>query len=30
MKTSRNETVLTCYRNAVKNANTPIGHNTGF
>ena len=30
MKTSPNETVLTCYRNAVRNANTPIGHNIAF
>ena len=27
MKTSQNEIVLTCYRNAVRYANTPIGHN---
>ena len=27
MKTSQNEIVLTCYRNAVRNANTPIRHN---
>ena len=27
MKTSQNEIVLTCHRNAVNNANTPIGHN---
>ena len=30
MKTSQNEIVLTCYRNALKNANTPIGHNIAF
>ena len=30
MKTSQNEIVLTCYRNAVRNANTPIGHNIAF
>ena len=30
MKTSQNETVLICYRNAVRNANTPIGHNIAF
>ena len=30
MKTCQNETVLTCYRNAVRNANTPIGHNIAF
>ena len=30
MKTSQNEIVLTCYRNAVRNANTPIGHNLAF
>ena len=30
MKTSQNEIVLTCYRNAVRNANTPIGHNIVF
>ena len=30
MKTSYNEIVLTCYRNAVRNANTPIGHNIAF
>ena len=28
MKTSQIVIVLTCYRNAVRNANTPIGHNT--
>ena len=27
IKTSENEIVLTCYRNAIRNANTPIGHN---
>ena len=30
MKTSQNKFVLTCYRNAIKNANTPIGHNIAF
>ena len=30
MKTSQDEIVLICYRNAVKNANTPIGHNIAF
>ena len=30
MKTSQNEIVLTCYRNVVRNANTPIGHNIAF
>ena len=30
MKTSQNKIVLTCYRNAVRNANTPIGHNIAF
>ena len=30
MKTSQNEIVLTCYRNAVRNANTPIRHNIAF
>ena len=30
MKTSQNEIVLTCYRSAVRNANTPIGHNIAF
>ena len=30
MKTSQNEIVLTCYRNAVRNANTPIGHYVAF
>ena len=30
MKTSHNEIVLTCYRNAVRNAITPIGHNIAF
>ena len=30
MKTSQNEIVLTCYRNAVRNVNTPIGHNIAF
>ena len=30
MKTSQNEIVLTCYRNAVRNANTPIVHNIAF
>ena len=30
MKTSQNEIVLTCYRNAVRNANTPIEHNIAF
>ena len=30
MKASQNEIVLTCYRNAVRNANTPIGHNIAF
>ena len=30
LKTNQNEIVLTCYRNAVRNANTPIGHNIAF
>ena len=30
MKTSQNEIVLPCYRNAVRNSNTPIGHNIAF
>ena len=30
MKTSQNKIVLTCYRSAVRNANTPIGHNIAF
>ena len=30
IKTSQNEIVLTCYRNAVSNANTPIGQNIAF
>ena len=30
MKTSQDEIVLTCYRNAVRNANTPIGHTIAF
>ena len=30
MKNSQNKIVLTCYRNAVMNANTPIGHNIAF
>ena len=30
MKTSQNKIVLTFYRNAVRNANTPIGHNIAF
>ena len=30
MKTSQRKTVLTWYRNAVRNANTPIGHNIAF
>ena len=30
MKTSQNEIVITCYCNAVRNANTPIGHNIAF
>ena len=30
MKTSQNEIVLTCYRNAVWNANARIGHNIAF
>ena len=30
MKTCQNEIVLTCYRNGVRNANTPIGHNITF
>ena len=30
MKTSQNEIVLTCYLKAVRNANTPIGHNIAF
>ena len=30
MKTSQNEIVITCYHNAVRNANTPIGHNIAF
>ena len=30
MKTSQNEIILTCYRNALRNANTPIGHNIAF
>ena len=28
--TSQNEIVLTCYHNAVRNANTPVGHNIAF
>ena len=27
---SQNKIVLTCYRNAVRNANTTIGHNIAF
>ena len=30
MKTSENEIVLTCYCDAIRNANTPIGHNIAF
>ena len=30
MKTTQNEIVLTCYRCAVRNANTPIGHSIAF
>ena len=30
MMTSQNEIVLTCYRNAVRHANTPIWHNIAF
>ena len=30
MKTSQTEIVLTCHRNAVRYANTPIGHNIAF
>ena len=30
METSQDENVLTCYRNAVRNANTPIVHNIAF
>ena len=30
MKTSQNKNVITCYCNAVKNENTPIGHNIAF
>ena len=30
MMTSQNEIVLTCYHNAVRNANTPVGHNIAF
>ena len=30
MKTSQNKIVLTCYLNAVRNANTLIGHNIAF
>ena len=30
MKTSQNEIVLTCYRNAVRNVNTLIKHNIAF
>ena len=30
VKTSQNEIVITCYRNAVRKANTPIGHNIAF
>ena len=30
MKTSQNEIVLTCYRNAVRSAYTPIAHNIAF
>ena len=30
MKTSQNKIVLTCYRNAVRNVNTLIGHNIAF
>ena len=30
MKTSQNEIVLIGYRSAVRNANTPIGHNIAF
>ena len=30
MKTCENKIVLTCYRNAIRNANTHIGHNIVF
>ena len=30
MKTSENEIVLTCYRNAIMNTRAPIGHNIEF
>ena len=30
MKISQNEIVLTCYRNAVRNAKAPIEHNIAF
>ena len=30
MKTSQDKIVLTCYRNAVRNANTPVRYNIGF
>ena len=30
MKTSENEIVLTCYCDAIRNANTLIGHNIAF
>ena len=30
MKTCQNKIVLTCYRNAGRNANTPIGYNITF
>ena len=30
MKISQNELVLTCYCNAVRNANIPTGHNIAF
>ena len=30
MKTSLSEIVLTCYRNAARNANTPFGPNIAF
>ena len=30
MKTSQNKNVITCYCNAVRNANTLIGHNIAF
>ena len=30
LKISHNKIILTCYRNAVRSANTPIGHNIAF